>query len=191
MTVTTGPVMGEPLPIELANATYAIRGHPQDGLRTVEQLAFWLEQVRPRLPLPPSDADLRDIGPQDLVMARELRDAIRTLAAAAVERTPPPAAALDSLNRCVRTALSWRELRWDDGTSAEPRNDARPITATLSGIAELAVDLFAGPALADLRACHAPGCVLFFIKDHPRRAWCSPGCGNRARAARHYRRTKA
>ena len=35
---------------------------------------------------------------------------------------------------------------------------------------------------------HAPGCVLYFIKDHPRREWCSTACGNRARAARHYAR---
>ena len=39
-----------------------------------------------------------------------------------------------------------------------------------------------------LRACLAPGCVLYFVKDHPRREWCGPACGNRARAARHYRR---
>src|SRR6266851_2221676 len=37
-----------------------------------------------------------------------------------------------------------------------------------------------------LRACHAPGCVLYFVKSHPRREWCSVACGNRARAARHY-----
>ncbi|WP_328996570.1 ABATE domain-containing protein [Kribbella sp. NBC_01245] len=191
MTVTTGPVMGEPLPIELANATYAVRGHLQDGLETTEQLAFWLEQVRSRLPLPPSDADLRDVNQQDLATARELRDAIRALAGAAVDRTAPPQPALDALNGCVRTAPSWRELRWADAPSAEARNDARPITAALADIAELAVDLFAGPALADLRACHAPGCVLFFLKDHPRREWCSAGCGNRARVARHYQRTKA
>lgn len=191
MTVTTGPVMGEPLPIELANATYAVRGHLHDGLQTVEQLALWLEQVRPRLPLPPSDTDLRNVDEQELATARELRDAIRALARAAVDETAPPLGAIDTLNGCVRTAPSWRELRWDSGPSAEPRNAAGPITATLSDIAEQAVDLFAGPALADLRACHAPGCVLFFIKDHPRREWCSAGCGNRARAARHYLRTKA
>jgi predicted RNA-binding Zn ribbon-like protein len=183
--------MGEPLPIELANATYAVRGRLSDGLRTVEQLKLWLTQVRPRLSPQLSDADLRDVGPQDLATARDLRDSIRALAKAATDRNPPPAAALDTLNGTVRTAPSWRELRWDDGPSAEPRSQERPVAAALSGIAEAAVDLFAGPALADLRACHAPGCVLFFVKDHPRREWCSAGCGNRARAARHYNRTKA
>ena len=38
------------------------------------------------------------------------------------------------------------------------------------------------------RATHAPGCVLYFVQDHPRREWCSTACGNRARVARHYDR---
>jgi len=34
----------------------------------------------------------------------------------------------------------------------------------------------------------APGCALFFLKDHPRRERCNPACGNRVRAARAYRK---
>jgi predicted RNA-binding Zn ribbon-like protein len=30
--------------------------------------------------------------------------------------------------------------------------------------------------------------VLYFVKTHPRREWCSVACGNRVRAARHYQR---
>jgi predicted RNA-binding Zn ribbon-like protein len=41
-----------------------------------------------------------------------------------------------------------------------------------------------GQLQPDLRACGAPGCVLMFVKDHPRREWCSVACGNRARQAR-------
>ena len=41
----------------------------------------------------------------------------------------------------------------------------------------------------ELRVCGAPGCVLMFARDHTRREWCSNACGNRARQARHYRRT--
>lgn len=48
--------------------------------------------------------------------------------------------------------------------------------------------LFAGPDQERLKACLAPGCVLYFMQNHPRREWCSAGCGNRARVARHYRR---
>lgn len=190
MSVTTGPVMGEPLPIELANATYAVRGKLQDGLQTLEQLAVWLEQVGPRLSPPISEEHLSSLGPSDLTRARALRDSIRALAHAAVTGDRPPAAALETLNEQVRAAPSWRELHWEVSPAAEPRSAASPVTAGLSAIAEAAVDLFAGPDLANLRACQAPGCVLFFIKDHHRREWCSAACGTRARAARHYHRAK-
>jgi predicted RNA-binding Zn ribbon-like protein len=48
--------------------------------------------------------------------------------------------------------------------------------------------LMAGENPVGLRACYAPGCVLYFVNSHPRREWCSTACGNRARAARHYQR---
>jgi predicted RNA-binding Zn ribbon-like protein len=60
------------------------------------------------------------------------------------------------------------------------------VTAALAQVAEQAIELFGGPDASRLRACYAPGCVLYFIAAHPRREWCSVACGNRARAARHY-----
>jgi predicted RNA-binding Zn ribbon-like protein len=62
---------------------------------------------------------------------------------------------------------------------------ASAVTTGLAGIAQQAVALLADRG-DQLRACHAPGCVLYFVKSHPRREWCSVACGNRARAARHY-----
>jgi len=184
------PTLGEPLPIELANATYAVRGRPQDGLRTVEHFAAWLRDMRPRLAVPVADADLAAVTDADLAAARELRGAIRELAHAAVTGDRPDPGALEVLNRLVRTAPRWRELRWDGDPHAEARSASRPVTAALAGIAEGAVELFSGPDRGELRACQGPGCVLYFLKDHPRREWCSAGCGNRARAARHYDRTR-
>ncbi|MFI6503908.1 CGNR zinc finger domain-containing protein [Nonomuraea typhae] len=180
----SAPVMGEPLPIELANATYAVRGRLQDGLSTVEELAAWLDAVRERLPLPPPEPIRPTAG--DLAGARELRDGIRALACAATTGALPEPAAVEAVNKYARAAFHWRELRWDAAPAALTRSSAPAVSADLSAIAQQAVDLFSGPALADLRACHAPGCVLFFIKDHHRREWCSAACGNRARAARHY-----
>ncbi|MGW1043602.1 CGNR zinc finger domain-containing protein, partial [Streptomyces sp. NPDC002547] len=55
-------------------------------------------------------------------------------------------------------------------------------------LAHQAVQLFAGPDRDRLRPCLAPNCLLFFVKNHARREWCSPTCGNRMRVARHYRR---
>ena len=60
----------------------------------------------------------------------------------------------------------------------------------LAAFAVDAIELLTGPRRAALRACGAPGCVLLFLKDHPRKEWCSAACGNRARQARHYARTR-
>jgi predicted RNA-binding Zn ribbon-like protein len=60
----------------------------------------------------------------------------------------------------------------------------------LAACAASAIELLTGPDRDALRACGAPGCALLFLKDHPRRAWCSTACGNRARQARHYARTR-
>ena len=184
-------MLGEPLPVELANTTYAVRGQLRDGLETVEQLVGWLRDVRERLGTPLRDADLAQAGPLDLAAARDLRQAVRLIAQAVVIGDQPPSAAIDTVNRVIRTAPPWRELRWAAGPSTVTVSDHPLVATALAEIAMAAVDLFTGPDLAALRICHGPGCVLYFVKHHPRREWCSGGCGNRARAARYYERTKA
>ncbi len=188
--VTKGDQHGEPPPVELANTTYAVRGRVQDGLETVEQLTEWLARMNDRLPVPLTAAGLRSVDEADLARAREIRDAVRAIADHVVRGKRPAAKDLDQLNRHVAAAPCRRELAWQEGPVATVRSEGPPVTAALAALAQNAVDLFAGPALAALRACHGPGCVLFFVKDHPRREWCSAGCGNRARAARHYARVR-
>lgn len=124
---------------------------------------------------------------------RRLRDALRILAA---DRTADPrpvadghsnrvAEAVATLNAAAALAPAWPTLV-----------DGRLEWASQSQGAARAVGELAGEAVKflaaepDLRACLAPGCVLYFVKDHPRRAWCSTTCGNRERAARHYARRR-
>ncbi|MFE9042608.1 CGNR zinc finger domain-containing protein [Streptomyces sp. NPDC007818] len=184
------PLLGEPLPIELANATYAVRGRLVDGLQTVEHVAAWFRDNRKRFAVPLTDEDLARTGERDLAEVRALRDAVRTLTGVAVRGGEAPREAVETINGQVRAAPRWRELSWNEGPRALPRAALNPLVTARAEIAQLAVDLFGGSAIADLRACHAPGCVLYFLKDHPRREWCSAGCGNRARAARHYERNR-
>jgi predicted RNA-binding Zn ribbon-like protein len=185
------PLLGEPLPIELGNTAYAVRGRPQDGLRTLEHLAAWLRDTRPRLALPLTDPDLEGVTDRDLARARDLRDAIRSLAAATVDNHDTDPDAVAALNRNARDTPRWRELRTSPEPHAAVCTDGRPVAAVLTAVAEDAIDLFTGPLRHELRACHGPGCRLYFIRDNARRAWCSAGCGNRARAARHYAKTQA
>ena len=71
-----------------------------------------------------------------------------------------------------------------------PPTGPSPVTTGLARVAAESVGLLGGQDAARLRACYAPGCVLYFIRTHPRREWCSVACGNRVRAARHYQRVR-
>ncbi|GAA2206754.1 CGNR zinc finger domain-containing protein [Nonomuraea monospora] len=184
------PLLGEPPPIELGNTSYAARGRPKEGLQNAEHLAAWLRDMRPRLAVPLTDADLREVTDGDLRAARELRDVIRALAASAVDGRDPDAATVAALNRHAGQAPRWRELRTDPEPHVTVRTTGRPVEAAIAALAEEAVELFAGPLRRELRACPGPGCVLYFVRDTSRREWCSAGCGNRARAARHYAKVR-
>jgi predicted RNA-binding Zn ribbon-like protein len=166
------------------NTIRADRSGVHDHLTTTEELTSWLDGA------PAAEADL--------VAFRSLRVALRDLAALLTGDTRPIAAdhdverAVAEVNRAVTTASTWPQLTLSDGGLHRLlTTDAPAASFALAGIAAEAVDLFTGPGRTLLRACYAPNCVLYFMKDHPRREWCSTGCGNRARAARHYRRTSA
>jgi predicted RNA-binding Zn ribbon-like protein len=178
----------EPLPVRLMNTVWADRHGVHDDLTSVDRLRRWFEQTG----LPGA----AQLGPQDLAAFRRLRDATRRIAAhltgddRPTARTGPAdvAAALAVLNEdaasCSPTLVLDEDgrpaLRWHPG----PREADRSRAELALAVARLLGDAEAGL----LRACHGPGCVLYFRKDHPRRGWCSAGCGNRARVARHYER---
>lgn len=69
-----------------------------------------------------------------------------------------------------------------------PRAMPHLLSRVLASIAQQSIGLLTGEDQRRLRACRAPGCVQYFVKDRLRPEWCSSSCGNRARAARHYRR---
>ncbi|MEW2544705.1 CGNR zinc finger domain-containing protein [Streptomyces sp. NPDC047002] len=198
---TAAPPPGEPLPVELMNTVRADRDGVYDTLDRPEGATEWLAAVSARTALPAA-ADFDALtGPELARLAgrlTDLRGALRRLAAEATG-DPRPAAltpalqladAVAALNAAAGETPHWSALSWTPGRAPErhTRTGGRAAAAALSALAEESVLLFCGEARHDLRACLAPGCVLYFTKNHPRREWCSPGCGNRARSARHYRR---
>jgi predicted RNA-binding Zn ribbon-like protein len=198
---TNAPLLNEPLPVELMNTIWADRDGVHDALRDPDGTRAWLSAVSPRLdvmmldsPGILSNADL-DLPGHRLI---DLRDALRRLAAeatadpraAAASGTRDLRAVVGALNEAAGAAPRWSALTWAPGQ--EPARTVRasgPVAcAALSAIAEESIVLFCRGDRRRLRACLAPGCVLYFVKNHPRREWCSAACGNRARAARHYQR---
>lgn len=193
----SAPLLGQALPVELMNTFWSDRHGVHDSLASIGDTQRWISALSPRLEAPVNDsADTLD--DDELVRLRDLRDALRRIAA---ERTSDPreraasamtdlGMAVQTVNEGARLAQIWPtlELTEDGGIVERSQIAGDPDELLVSTLATEAIDLFGQWDDLDLRACLAPGCVLYFIKDHPRREWCSIGCGNRARAARHYAR---
>jgi predicted RNA-binding Zn ribbon-like protein len=195
---TSAALLGEPLPVELMNTVGADRGKIHDALEDGAGATAWLHAVASRIAAE-AGAELGQLNEDAVRPAagtlRELRDALRRLAAEATGDPRPPATApeltrpgaIATLNALAKT---WPELAWPAGShpSRTYRADGTATGLAVQLIAHQGVELLTGPGRDRLRPCLAPNCLLFFVKDHARREWCSPGCGNRARVARHYQR---
>ncbi|WP_200827738.1 CGNR zinc finger domain-containing protein [Thermomonospora echinospora] len=183
------PTLGEPLAVEFGNTRYAVRGNPQEGLAKPEHLAAWLRDYAGAFVPGAADAAVTALAPDDLGRFLRLRDVVRDCTRAIVNGHHPSAALIDELNAASALAPAWPRLEPSgDDLTVTAMTSANPVDAVLGTIARSAIEIFGGPNRTALRACGGPGCILFFVKNHPRREWCSPGCGNRARVARHYDR---
>jgi predicted RNA-binding Zn ribbon-like protein len=185
-----GPLRDEPIAVELHNTVYASAAGPRDGLADPASAQAFLAAIAPRLP-----ADLPAGAEPAATALVALREAVRAALGAALDGAPPPAAALAVINGAAAAAPSFVQAGPGDGERAGPQavtayHDASRAQVILAAFAADAITLLTGPQRVELRACGAPRCVLMFLSDHPRRQWCSNACGNRARQARHYERTR-
>lgn len=168
-----------------------------DDLTDTAGLTTWVRAHRDRLP----EADGFVADETALSAVRELRAAVRTLFARAVRpgqpspadaaRLLPPAEALRLLNAAAARTPTVPVLDWaDDAEPVVRHQGVRGEAEIVAVLAQAAVAFLAGADRKRLRACHAPRCVRYFLKEHPRQEWCRPSCGNRARVARHHQRHK-
>ncbi|MEW1658091.1 ABATE domain-containing protein [Streptomyces sp. NPDC093707] len=137
-----------------------------------------------------------------LTAVRELRDAVRALFARAVRPGPPSPAdahrllpedqALARLNAAAARVPTAPHLTWEPDAPPVlrdlPTATAPAADRLTAALARAALAFLGGPDRDRLRACPAPRCVRYFVKEHARQEWCKPSCGNRARVARHHRR---
>jgi predicted RNA-binding Zn ribbon-like protein len=157
-----------------------------DDFAAPTDLDAWLDAVG-------ADREGVEATQEEFLSARNLRDSVRRLAAHVTgdRRTSAASAVanIDDATRTVNAAAGGRtmpQLRLSNGVLELAADPAR--SPLIAGLAEIASETqhLLGEDGSQLRACYAPGCVLYFVKTHPRREWCSIACGNRARAARHY-----
>ncbi|MDY7000071.1 MAG: ABATE domain-containing protein [Actinomycetota bacterium] len=181
----------EPTPVRFMNTIWADTHGVHDELTGPAALRDWLRAA--------TDYDSAATPTRDeFDDALRLRDSLRRLAAHTTDDGRPtaqsPVTGIDDAVEAVNAALADRpgtELAVRDGRlQALDRRRASPCRSALAGLAYEALELLTGPDAVNLRACNAPHCVLYFVKSHPRREWCSEACGNRVRAARHYQRVR-
>ncbi|MCZ0999042.1 CGNR zinc finger domain-containing protein [Streptomyces mirabilis] len=167
------PLTGEPVSLDLLNTRWNREGVTQDLLTDTEGLTVWL--AANGLDFPADDAVL--------LHAREARDALRS----AVDGTLEEAAArIDAVLAHGRVRLTL--------TGRGPGEEAS--SPTVLGPAWLAARDYLGLLAAApdrIRRCAHDTCILHFFDTsrNGTRRWCSmAACGNRAKASRHYARTR-
>ena len=168
--------------LEFANTRYW-RGQeaPTETLGGPADLASWAKAARA-----PS--------PREFEQAIALREMLYRLFDAHAQGRPAAPRDLDALNQAlaaapVRKALKRSRAGYDWDVEAKPGT----ALALLAPVLWSAGDLLAGPRLDRVRRCANPECGWLFLDDSRagKRRWCSmSACGNRAKARRHYHRSK-
>jgi predicted RNA-binding Zn ribbon-like protein len=167
------PLTGEPLALDLVNTCWRQGDGERDLLATTAGLAAWLEE-----------RGLSEVPASERVRGALIhaRDVLRGV----LEQAP---GADEELNAVLARGFVVRGL--EDGRARERIVFTDEAWAPAWRAADDYLRLHAaGPER--IRQCEMPSCVLYFHDTTGRRRWCSmAGCGNRAKAQRHYARSRA
>ena len=169
------PLVGEPLALDLINTEWAdVQGH-HDLLRDIAGLKVWLESARQSAP----------VDAATLAALRNARSAIRGL----VEQRDDVEARA-GLNSVLAHG-AWAQRLGPHGPERVPAcSEAHWALAWMA--AATLLDLLRD-APERVRRCSGHDCLLAFYDTSRsgRRQWCSMAiCGNRAKARRHYHRSR-
>lgn len=128
----------------------------------------------------------------DLATTRRLRAAIRDLLDAHLDGRSPAPTSIEDVNAIAASVPTSPRLT-PDGTGETRWHTEQGGNPALAAIAREVIELLSSPnRLAKLRRCANPACSMLFLAETTRRQWCTGNlCGNRARVARHYQRTRA
>ncbi len=174
--------MNADLCLEFANTRYW-RGQdtPTETLKEPADLSAWL-----KMPKPPVQKEFEQ--------ALALRETIHRLFDALAQGKAAGARDFDELNTALAACPPRRVLRrGKDGYDWDLDMKSGTALALLAPVLWSAGDLLASAKLAKVRRCANPECLYLFIDESRagRRRWCTmSSCGNRAKAKRHYHKSK-
>jgi predicted RNA-binding Zn ribbon-like protein len=173
--------------LEFVNTRYW-RGQPAptETLKQAEDLAAWA-----------AGAFAKDVHPlprREFERALELRETLYRVFDATARGKAPAATDLQALNAGLAAAPARTALRRERGGGFAWDVDSRAATAfgLLAPVLWSAGDLLTG-RIDKVKRCANPECGWLFYDDSRagKRRWCSmSACGNRAKARRHYHKSK-
>src|SRR6185503_14611827 len=154
---------------------------PTETLNAPADLAGWAKAAK----APP---------PWEFERALALRETIHRLFDAQAQGKAPAPRDVESLNAALAAAPARTTLRRaKDGYEWDVDMKSGTALALLAPVLWSAGDLLAGSKLDKVRRCANPECLYLFLDDSRagKRRWCSmSACGNRAKARRHYHKSK-
>lgn len=172
------PLLGEPLPVELANTRYGDSDGFFDFLGSDELAQLWLTAS--------GACDASAAVSFDAL--RSLRDCLHRLLCASVAGQAPDPADVEALNEAAAQGRARPTLVWAPEPQQVWVRTGSPTEVLLARLSAEAIAFLAGPERARLRVCAALDCTLFYVQDHHRRRFCHPSCSHRMRQAAYYRR---
>jgi predicted RNA-binding Zn ribbon-like protein len=177
---------GDPA-LDFVNTEIVRDGEPVDLLDAPEALAQWLAEaglVTSGRAVTPSAATLAAV--------KRLRASIRDIANALAEDRNVRSASIAAIDEDLTRGRGTMTFRARNGRFAVEFVPDAPLDVRFL-LARAAADFFARADRTRIHRCEGTNCVLFFY-DATRsgtRRWCSmSGCGNRMKAALHYRRKR-
>jgi predicted RNA-binding Zn ribbon-like protein len=176
---------GERLWLDFVNTEIMVQGRRVDLLPDAGRAMAWLRAV-----------GLGDVMWPEAEMERlhAFRGTLRDLAGQLACGNPVPAAALEEINTVLASREGHHQVVPLGGSYQE--QDCWELRSPLGILAPVAEDVArllcdGDPAL--VKKCENPNCILYFYdtsKNHTRRWHSMATCGNRSKAATHYRRTR-
>ena len=182
--------------LDFINTLIAQNGKPVDLLESFSDLVMWLEQTHSLNKEEAKKAERnwgnKPEGVRIFSEAREFRASLREMVERIAAGKSVLPAAVETINKMLRYRVGYRQVTGYAGTFAQQfQTKSEEADLLLGLLAESASDLLCTCDLSLIKQCQNPACVLFFYdttKNHGRH-WCSmSACGNRIKAAAHYRR---
>jgi predicted RNA-binding Zn ribbon-like protein len=178
--------LGNNAAVDFINTEIVSHGERVDLLQDAADFIRWTDAA---------GIDLKNaLSAEDLLAAKQLRSALKDLIQARMERRNAGRGSLATVNRHLGNHATHKILQISTssaGFELVPDKTATSATALLAHLAHEGAVLLASPLASQLKHCGNPECVLVFLDTsrNQQRRWCSMDtCGNRAKAAKHYRK---